>query len=546
MTSASRKAVIARRGDAITNIGPSPQVATIPDKYANPRGYGTIQSGAVYLSSTGLIWEEPEITTAMLKEYSKNVYGAKITLNQKSLIFGEKYTITVYKPDETIDEDIQNHLYWMFDQNSVKLWTKMQMGWKDRFWYGASFENPVWGMVGNEYRLLKLRHLPAHTFGKRGRNAVKIYSEILQGVTINEQTGDIEIYQTDDDGEVIKLENIYLIKNTDSAEIAGEPIVRPIVPIITLLKFAWNAQMQKVNRVGAPLLFLRVTQPKGDDIEYGQKLLKNWGKDTSYQLRSNMELINPGIQDTATALETIQALERLCGDYFNPTSFITKEGTLIGGSSAPEQQMMQAYIRGIHSELEEAYTSLAQEWLDENGFVGYHAEINIPEQGIDKTQNNLLKVDKGIVGKYMFINEMRELSDLEPLDDEGIVSLLAEQKALSSLAPQQFPGANQGMFALAPGGMEGLDDSGIPVPPWLQSEGTGEPLLPPPPFSSQEGEKASPNAEPIVSKEDIPLNKHVPKHVRKATRAYQTRTRTDLTNALDIAAERIIRALEAE
>ncbi|GAH72339.1 unnamed protein product, partial [marine sediment metagenome] len=101
------------------------------------------------------------------------------------------------------------------------------------------------------------------------------------------------------------------------------------------------------------------------DVEYGNLFLKHWGKDNAYQLRENMETVDPHITDTTTAIDTIDALNNMLIDYIAPTSFIsTKTGQLIGGTDRPQEEILLQYIRGIHSWLEDAFASLLQQYLE--------------------------------------------------------------------------------------------------------------------------------------------------------------------------------------
>ena len=358
----------------------------------------TKMEGTVYLSSYGTVYHKAKIDADRLKKYSKNVYGAGVANKHRHLIFNEKYSIEVTDKTGKPDEDLSLHLTQMMDSKEVRLWPKMQTAWNDVFWFGMAFFNPVWEYVGNEYYLTKLRRLPPESFATPPYGRSVIYSEILQGVTLDPVTGDPEYYQTLESlgvqvpqnwsGKLLqdKLSNIFTVSDPSSGELAGSPIVLPIAPVISMLDFSWQAQLQKVNRIGAPLLFMEIDDPSEDDIAYGTKFLANWGKNSGMQIRPNMKLIIPDLKDNSSAIDTINALSKMVVDYFTPASLIAKDGTLIGGSSASEQELLLSYIRGTHSWITESFEQLLQTYLEGNAYQGYTARIYIPSPSIDKSE----------------------------------------------------------------------------------------------------------------------------------------------------------------
>jgi chaperonin GroEL len=100
-----------------------------------------------------------------------------------------------------------------------------------------------------------------------------------------------------------------------------------------MLDFAWTAQRQKVNRVGAPLVFIRFTSApqkttERDDIKHAKTILQNWGKSTAFMLRENMEIVKLEFADNQSAIQTIQQLEGRIKSYFSPATIIEGKGTL--------------------------------------------------------------------------------------------------------------------------------------------------------------------------------------------------------------------------
>lgn len=389
------------------------------------------EEGSVFMSSTGrMVPLDRTVDLKLLLEYRRNPYMGKILENRRRLVFTEKYEIVVFDDKGDIRPDLQKYLMTMLDRPGVKLWNFMKIAEDDKFVCGMSMANPIWEQVDNRMLggktldLVRLRRLPPETFCDTPRGKKTEYAEFLKGVTLSDNGVDIEYWQTDfATNKQVQIKNIIPIKDPNSPYIAGMPECLPLVNLITMAKFVWNAQMQRVNRVGSPLLFLKINKPTGDDIAYGQALLENWGKDTAYQLRENFELVDPHISDTNTCEDTIDILAKMIGSYHSPATLISKDGSVMNASSAPEQQLLQAYIRGIHSDIEDTYEPILQTWLDINGFTGFSVEIRIPSPDRGVNEVGLRRADVSHKTQCALPNEKREMVGLPPLDQKGLDEL---------------------------------------------------------------------------------------------------------------------------
>jgi hypothetical protein len=414
------------------------------------------EEGVIWLASAGgTVYSINALVSAdTLTKYKKNVYGKGLSRKQSGIIFSKKYVIHVKdeKQQETDKtKEVADAITKMCDAEEVKLWNKIKMAWNDIFWFGAAFFNPVWEKQGSVRVLTKFRHLPPYSFDTAPPKGVwHVYSDILRGVILNEKTGKIEFWQrqSENQTDIKQLENVYYLKEPDTDELIGEPIVYPLIPIFAMLEYCHNTNMQRVNRSGAPIMFLKITNPQGPnenngmigDVEYGNLLLLNWGKDTAFQLRQGMELIIPNFPDTSATDEVIDVLARLVVDYLSPASFIsTRTGTLIGGSYAPQEQMMLQYIQGVHEWVQPAFEKILQEYLDSNQYPGYTVSIELPLPTIDKSQLRLAQAQAMMHYGYGFINEARDYTDLKPLDEEGIGKLLEEQTMIKQANPTPAP-----------------------------------------------------------------------------------------------------------
>ena len=412
---------------------------------------GTKEEGNIYISSTGGYYEAPEIDADKLRDFKDNIYGRGLSGKQQRLVFSDKFTIEVKDSKGETDEKLQKALIQMCESKSVRLWANMQRAFMDVFWYGIAMSNPVWGYENNEYKLLKLRHLPAYTFRTAPvTGTTKTYSRILQGITLNETKNEIEFHQTDENGITQKLKNVFYVKDPTAQGLAGESIVVPLVPIIEMLKYAWDMQMKQVHRTGAKILFIKVDNPQPasnkngnvGDVEYANKLLEKWSSDMAYQLRGNMELIDPGIKDDSNNLEIIDALHHMLIDYVTPTSFIAREGASIGGSEKQREEMLFKYIAGIHSWLEDQFEMLLNRYLEYNEYKDYTVSIHIPSPSIDRSEIELKQAVEGFKSKSLTINEIRKRLGADGLDEKDIEELL---KLYERLSPPKAGGMMEAM-----------------------------------------------------------------------------------------------------
>ena len=411
---------------------------------------GTKEEGTIYISSTGGYYEAPEIDADKLRDFKDNIYGRGISNKLKNLIFGDKFTLEILDAKSETDEDLRKAITQMCVSKDIRLWANMQRAFMDIFWYGIALFNPVWGYENNEYKLLKLRHLPAYTFRTAPvTGTTKIYSQILQGITLNEDKNEIEFWQTDENGITHLIKNVFYVKDPTAEGLAGESIAVPLVADIEMLKYAWDMQMKQLHRTGAKILFIKVTNPqaasnKNDgvgDIEYANGLLEKWSTDMAFQLRENMELIDPGIKDDSNNLEIINTLHKMAIDYVSPTSFIEREGG-IGGSEKERSEMLFRYIRGIHSHYEDQFEMLLNRYLEYNEYKDYIINIHIPTPSIDRSEIELKQAVEGFKTKSLTVNEIRKRLGEEGLDEKDTEELL---KLYERLQPPKVGGMMEAM-----------------------------------------------------------------------------------------------------
>jgi len=351
----------------------------------------TKEEGPIWVAANGMTWREtPTLDVDEILKLRENYYWAGTRDALKTLVYRDRFTLEVLdselKPDETLTTALQS----MVDRPDVDLWSHLCTVLPDWFDWGLALWNDVWGYEGRIWTLKKLRRLPPELFARRPASAsIYTYGEILKGIVQN-TAGEVEYWITEPATyTTARIENVTAIRDPTVPELTGRPMIRPVVSVIRMLDFVWIAQMQQVNRVGAPIVFIRMEKWTDEDVAYAQKVLQNWGKDTPYQLRPGMEIVGLPVKEGTVALDTVEALARMVIDYFSPAKFIAKDGTLIGGSAAPELDVTYSFLAGFHRKFESNIERLLQPWLDLNGRPDYIVKCHIPSPSIDRTETNL-------------------------------------------------------------------------------------------------------------------------------------------------------------
>lgn len=408
----------------------------------------TKEEGVIYVDSYGNTYKQPKIDAKKISQSLENVYLKGALDKLQRLLFNERFTIEVLDKNNNVDESLSVELSKMCEQPDVRLWWTVQRLWRDASEWGPGIVNPVWSRVGNLYTLTKLNRLPPESFSGSGGAMSNVQNRILKGILINNSTGEIEYWQRQSNGRTVKLQNIVMLTDPLSAELGGTPIIIPIIPIVSMLDFSWQGQMQQVNLLGAGgRFFIKVVDPMPDnagtgfigDVRYAQTILKNISKNTAYQLRGNMEVLSFPVSDNKVSIETIDALNKLVLDHFSPASSIAKDGTLIGGSSGPEWEMYQSYIRGTHAWIEEACEQLLYPYIEDNSLFGYSIRVTLPSPSVDKSEFVLkvltVAMDKALIDVAEGRKILMDLGiDLTEKTDDEIAELGQNQEQLMQMA----------------------------------------------------------------------------------------------------------------
>lgn len=418
-------------------------------------------------------WANLDVTAEKLYNLRGNGYAAGLSSKRHNMVLstedGRPWQIEVLDPENEVDEELQIALERMFTVPHVDYWSKLHMAFDDTDWYGMGILNPVWEKQDGEIMLTGLRHLPAHTFDTLP-SGYKLYSQILQGVTKNPESGATEFWQRPDASrktpDKLDASSLFTVKNPACGELAGEAFMLPLFPFFSMLEYCHNTQMQLVHRLGVPPIFPKLTgpaQPASDangnkgDLEYMEEMGMYYGKDSVYPLRENMTIETLQTRDSNIIGEIIDQLHKIIIDSSSASSFVSKDGTLIGGSDKQAGNLMNMYINGTRTWLAGSFNQLLQYYLDANGYEGYKAYFKVPLLSEDQADVRLREAEIGVKYWALDYNEVRERLKAEGLDEESIQKIIefwrANQPVQQPLGMPGFTGTTEAVPEThAPGG----------------------------------------------------------------------------------------------
>jgi hypothetical protein len=337
---------------------------------------------------TGIPFDIRKLTAEKIAQYENDPYANKVELNLINLIFQKPFILNIQDDKENSREEIAVWMRQMCEK--IDLWTQMQRCFSSWYWYGAYLHSDGLGKDDNGHIVLnEIRDLPANTFADQGTptNGTLTYGKILNGIMLQ---GDNKVhywqkqvvldtaavpsnpYQSKN--MIIELNNCAHIPSPvfNRYDLAGIPMINPLVQLLARMSFSWETLMQANNRAGAPNLFMRVTNPivtpdgKRNDWKYSDKILRSYNKNTLFTIHENFEPLEMKAPVPDISLKTVEALTDLIISIFSPTDFVSKDGTLIGGSTNAESNLLINFITGFHNHLIRTFKPLLERILEYN------------------------------------------------------------------------------------------------------------------------------------------------------------------------------------
>lgn len=300
---------------------------------------------------------------------------------------------------------------------AVNAWDVMQFVISDVYGWGASIISPGIEKRGGKYELAELRHLPAESFRWMPPNAgleFIVPNPLLPGIGVRPD-GTVEVWQTNlINGTQTLIENCRIIRLHGTPEPSGAAFMYPTYFLLAMIDFAMQAEVQQVNRVGAPILLPKVSEEASEE-EYAalqdwfRQFGKSWGKDTASLIPPGIEFPTLNIREGTVA----QQFTAKCVDWIraftNPMSQMQQaNGAGIGSSDSGRMEMWATYIGSLQS--------VAERWLEElfdyihkaNGYADYHTHIRLKRPSVDRSALKLQYIQAGVSAKVLTTEEVRD------------------------------------------------------------------------------------------------------------------------------------------
>lgn len=388
-----------------------------PKKRGRPKGsYSpktiTKAEGVAYVYLYGndikVAWENDKIDLEVMEKLRANAKAQSIQLQLSNLIFpAEPPAIGALNENEEEADDVGVLLRNMADNPKVAFYERMKNYFNDScyscFFFSVTIEN-----IDGFIQMTEFRELPAASFSHSNYDLAEYGHALLFPGVVRDKSGKIHYYQTQEDGVVIELKNCTHLKPPGrDFDICGMPLFYSLVPWFNKHNFAWLAQMQSVNRVGAPSIILRIaTYNDKVDGPIAQKILRNWGKNTSFSIPDRFEVIEIGKTVNNIALKSLEAINKEFSTHFSPSDAISSDGNLIGGSDQAKGDLYLNYIRGWHTVIANRFQPFLQEILEYNGYSNLKAYIKFPEPELKNAQIDLDKAkdaaDRKVISKLEY------------------------------------------------------------------------------------------------------------------------------------------------
>ena len=296
-------------------------------------------------------------------------------------------------------------------------WDVMQFIIPDVYGWGASVISPGIELRGGRYELTELRHLPAESLRWMPPNAgleFIIPNPLLPGIGVR-PNGEIEVWQTDlRTGMQLAITNHRIIRLHGAPEPSGVAFMYPCYFLLAMIDFAMQAEVQQVNRVGAPILLPKVAEEASEE-EYAalqdwfKQFGKSWGKDTACLIPPGIEFPSLNLREGTVAQQFVNQCVDWIRAYTNPMAQMQQaNGAGIGSSDSGRMEMWATYIASLQS--------LAEHWLEElfdyllraNGYEGHHTHIRLKRPSVDRAALKLSYIQTGVQAKAITTEEVRD------------------------------------------------------------------------------------------------------------------------------------------
>ena len=420
----------------------------------NPHTPGVTQaSGFTFVSSVVEPYHVGDIDAKTIYELTNNLYVAGPVTQTANLVIAGGASIEVYDDNGDPVESVSRELNAMFSKPGCSLAEVARSSMFDVLNWGISLYNWVWERKNSKLVCSALTRIHPFNMAEPPAfgNTNVTYGRLLRGIVYDRKERRTRYFHRSDTGAPFEIpESDLLVVRDNSADYPdGKSTVYPIAPIVEFINYAWNTLGQQMYRTGAPIIFIKITDAKPEryqdgvripsDVEYAQEVAANWGKDTTFPLRDNFEIIQVSVNEGSLAVKSIDFAQQTIRDYLNPNGMIGKDGSLISGNSDASLRLLNNSIKGWIQLLETALSAIPNYYLQYNGYPSsYTAKVTIEHSVVEDWSRKLQTAQIGFNTKTMTVNEVRELLGREGLSDEELSKISEEWANVTPPANQPF------------------------------------------------------------------------------------------------------------
>ncbi|HJJ36578.1 MAG TPA: hypothetical protein O0X27_05340 [Methanocorpusculum sp.] len=409
----------------------------------------TTETGYTFVSTFMQPFNVGCVDAESVYELQENMFIEGPIRQMVNLILSGPVSISVYDENDDVVEDVGRRLNRMFSTKECNLNAFTRAAVNDLYHWGIAIANPVWRIEDRELVCTALNRLHPYTFSRYPatiRTNTCTCGRLLKGIYFDTIDRAVHYCQTQGTAVAeIPAKNLFVIRDPACQNPDGDSPIISIVPVARFLGFAWNAFGQQLYRTGAPIMFIRIANPRPEtlvngtvkegDVSYAQKILQSWGKQTGFTVRDNMEIHTIDVKEGSIARTAIELVAESIQQFISPVGMLGQNGALISGNSDASLRLINNHIYGWITLLKNTLRELPNYYLRHNGYPDtWHADINLPMMSIEDSERKLAIAKLLAETKAGTVNEIRELCGLEGISTDEMDDMTAEWTRLESSA----------------------------------------------------------------------------------------------------------------
>ena len=384
-----------------------------------------------------------EVTPKNIPKFQTNIHYLDALESLNIQVFPAPPELWVTDADGETDEELTNRLKEDFAR--LDCYSLMQNVLTDTYGFGPFIYSIGRQLVDGRYTITDIRRLPPQNFAAAPMSAGLTTSTpnyLVPGIILNAD-GEPEYWEQQASGNQIKLENVQTVVIPGAPKYGGRPYMLPVYYILSLIDYASHAQMQQMQRIGAPILLPKISDEITDPdsamqiVRWAKQFSKTWGKDSVGLVPQGVEFAELKITESGVAKDAIATWVEWIHHYANPMANMEQTGGL-GTSDSGRMEMWANFIASRQQMCEEWLEKEFDWCLEANGYSGYTTNIMLKRPSIDRAVTKLQYISTGLQNGTITTKEARDNStDILELQEtnEELLAELESKKQVSNPFP---------------------------------------------------------------------------------------------------------------